>query len=217
MCGRNNQYQLVLEKTLGLHVAAARRAFDEAENDLLLHHCLHNLLGVAADQRGKHARMLHAELAQQPRKHILGNRGRRAQREPTRMIAVQGGYPILGFGQHIARSARMFEQNPASRGQLCLGARAIKKLHAKVLFESLDLQAYRRLCEIQLLGSLPEAGLLRDRAKDHQPKVVKTSHCIIKSFAASSRTALAWKSPSHSFTNIGWSSCMAVLDSGGRQ
>jgi hypothetical protein len=61
---------------------------------------------------------------------------------------------------------------------VCPGA--IEQLHTEILLKRLDLEADRRLREIQLFGGLSEAALLRNCPKDHDTEVFKTCHSMIR-------------------------------------
>ena len=110
MRGRHNQHELIDEKWLGLDIAAVRRALDKAKSDLLLYNRAHNLLGISADQRRLHARMLAAEFAQQARQNILRDGCGGAQRKMPGVFAAQGCDALLGFGQQDVDPACIFEQ-----------------------------------------------------------------------------------------------------------
>ena len=71
---------------------------------------------------------------------------------------------------------RVLEQHRARRRQSGVRSRAIEELNAEIFFKSLDLQAYRGLRQVKLLGSFAKALLFRDGAEDNQAEIFETCH-----------------------------------------
>ena len=114
---------------------------------------------------------------QRPRQHVLA--GRKVVADVDRTGAPGGGFP---GGQrrlvHLGHDRpRLHLERPAGRGEPHLVRGAGDQLDAQCLLQPLELQAQRRLGEVQLCRRPPEMQLLRDRQEgDHVPEFHRNLH-----------------------------------------
>ena len=122
------------------------------------------------------AGMFHAKLAEQARQNVLRNRGGSAESEAAGMVSGESGNFVLRPRHKLMHAPRVLKQHRARSRQSGVRSRAIEELDAEIFFKSLDLQAYRGLRQVKLLGRFAKALLFRDRPEDNQAEVFKTCH-----------------------------------------
>jgi hypothetical protein len=126
------------------------------------------------------AGMLLAELAQKPRQHILGD-GRRSSKGKLPSVVTSEGYNLaLYLNEKRIDLLRVPEEYRTGQRQRDLRPSAIKHLNTKFLLKRLDLEAYRRLSEVQFFGGFAEAELFGNCPEDHNTKVFETRHSTIR-------------------------------------
>jgi hypothetical protein len=126
------------------------------------------------------AGMLLAELAQKTRQDILSD-GRGSSKGKLPCVVAGEDYDIvLYLNEKRIDLLRVPEEDLASRRQRDLRPCTIKYLNAKFLLKRLDLEAHRRLSEVQFFGGFAEAKLLRNCPEDHDAEVFETSHLRIR-------------------------------------
>ncbi len=167
---------LVAQKGFGAHVAGSRRSFNESEGNFLIPDRVNNVFGIAAEQRGVNAGMFRAKLAEQTRQNVLRNRGGSAESEAAGMISGERSNFVLRTRHKLMHAPRVLKQHRTRSRQSGVRSGAVEELNAEFFFKCLDLQAYRRLRQVKLLGRLAKALLFRDRPEDNQTEVFKTCH-----------------------------------------
>src|SRR5580692_1631923 len=160
MSGGNDENKLIEEEGLGLDIAAARGALDEAKRDPLLLDRGDDLLGVAAGQCERDAGMLAAEVAEDAGQDVLRDGGGGAESKLAGVISARRGDGLLGLGEQRMHLRCVAKQEPAGGGESDVRAGAIEELNVEVFFKSLDLQADRGLSQEKVLSRLAEAEML---------------------------------------------------------
>jgi len=87
---------------------------------------------------------------------------------------------VLSLDEEHIHLDCVIKEYPPGRGYRDVGARAVKKLNAKILLQRLDLEAHSGLREIQFFSGLAEAELFRNCPEDHETEIFKTRHSMIK-------------------------------------
>jgi hypothetical protein len=174
--GWRNQQDFVAKKRLGADVSCARRSFNESERNFLLPDRVHNVFGIAAQQRGMNAGIFRAKLAEQARQNVLRNGCGSAESEPARTVPAQGSDFLLRSRHQLTHAPRVLKQRGARSGQSRVRSGAIEELDAKIFLKSLDLKAYRGLRQIKFFGGFAKALLFRDSPKDNQAEILETCH-----------------------------------------
>jgi hypothetical protein len=92
------------------------------------------------------------------------------------MISGESGDLVLGPRHKLMHAPCVLEQHRSRSCQSGMRSGAIEELNAEIFLKSLDLQAYRGLRQVKLLGSFAKALLFRDRPEHNQAEVFKTCH-----------------------------------------
>ena len=111
------------------------------------------------------------ERAQRDRREV--ERRRRQQTDTQSPGASERGVAreLDRVGHAVEQHARALEQRLARRGQRDPPRRSLDELHAHPLLQLTDVDAERRLGEVEALGRAREVALLRDR--DERPQVLE--------------------------------------------
>ena len=176
MRGGRYEQNFVAQKGFGAHVSGSRRSFNESERNFLFPYSVHNVFGIAAQQRGQNAGILRAKLAEQARQNVLRNGGGSAESELAGMFSGESSNFLLGLCHNLLHAPRVLEQHRSRSRQSGIRSGTIEELDAEIFLKSLDLKAYRGLRQVKLLGGFAKTLLFRDRSEDNQAEVLETCH-----------------------------------------
>jgi hypothetical protein len=180
--GRDKQ-NFVAQKGFRTHVSGSRRSFNESERNFLFPYGAHNMFGIAAEQRRVNAGVFRAKLAEQARQNVLRNRCGSPESEAAGMISGESSNFMLRPRHELMHAPCVLEQHRSRRRQSGMRPGAIEELNAEIFFKSLDLQAYRGLRQVKLLGSFAKALLFRNSPEDNQAEVLEIRHGSIRTLA----------------------------------
>ena len=151
--------------------AIVHRAFDEPEIDSVLHHHLHDAVGVGHQEIDADLREPLLEAHEQPRQVVLRDGHARAEHQRAGHVVGELPERAVHLGVQREDAGCVLLHPPSRRGQLDLVVLAVEEPGVEVLLELADLKGHRRLGHVQPLAGAGEALELRDRVEHLQAAV----------------------------------------------